>query len=235
MIVLRSPRSPPVEQLSSRPLLEGLERANFFVVSLDEEGRWYRCHLFSDALSHLLRRTQPDRVPELHRRAAGWFEHHGFVEDAIGHALAAEDAEWAAQLIEQNAAAAEMRSEGATLLRWLEALPEELVRFRPRLSVACAIAALFEGRLDYVEPLLRGVERALGSTLEASSLYPEERDAMGWLADIPSCVVLHGDLARRRGEAPHAIALSRQALDHLSEDSPYLRFKAIWNLVSHRR
>jgi hypothetical protein len=57
---------------------------------------------------------------------------------------------------------------------------------------------------------------------------------MGWLADIPSCVaILHVDLARMRGEAPHAIALSRQALDHLSEDSPYLRFKAMWNLVSH--
>jgi len=218
-------------------MLEALERANFFVVSLDEEGRWYRCHhLFSDALRPLLRRTQPDRVPELHRRAAGWFERHGFVEDAIGHALAAEDAEWATQLVEQNAAAAKMRSEGATLLRWLEALPEELVRSRPRLSVAYAIAALFEGRLDYVEPLLRGAERALGSTLEASSLYPEEREAMGWLADIPSCVaILRGDLARMRGEAPHAIALSRQALDHLSEGSSYLRFKAMWNLVSHRR
>ena len=59
----------------------------------------------------------------------------------------------------------------------------------------------------------------------------EEREAMGWLADVPGCVaIIRGDLARMRGEAPRAIALSRQALAHLPEDSPYLHSKAVWNL-----
>ena len=217
---------------SAREMLEGLERANFFIVSLDEEGRWYRYHhLFSDALRHCLHRARSNQIPELHRRATEWYENHGFVEDAIRHALAAGDDEWAVRLVEQNAAAVVMRSEGATLLRWLEALPEELVRSRPRLSVAYAIAALFGGRLDDVEPLLRDAERALGCSPGPQSMSPEEIEATGWLADVPGCVaIIRGDLARMRGEAPLAIELSRQALAHLSEDNPYLRSKAMWNL-----
>jgi ATP/maltotriose-dependent transcriptional regulator MalT len=216
----------------ARETLEMLERSNFFVFALDEERYWYRYHqLFSEVLRYRLRRDQPDRIPELHQRATRWYADHGFVEDAITHALAAGDGEWAAQLVEQNTAAVVMRSEGATLLRWLEALPEELVRSRPRLLVAYAIAALFAGRLDVVEPLLRDAERALRGSVEVSMASPEELEAMEWLADIPSCVAtIRGDLARMRGDAPRAIELSRQALARLPIDSPYLRSKAVWNL-----
>ena len=212
--------------------LESLERTNFFVVGLDEEKYWYRYHhLFSDVLRHRLRKVQPDLIPELHRQAARWHEDHSYVEDAINHALAAGDAEWAAWLVEKNTAVVVMRSEGATLLRWLEALPEELVRSRPRLLVAYAIAALFGGRLDDVEPLLLDAERTLSGSVETSQASPEELEAMGWLADLPSCVAtIRGDLARMRGDATRAVELSRQALARLPKDSPYLRSKATWNL-----
>ncbi|MDQ3865081.1 MAG: LuxR C-terminal-related transcriptional regulator [Actinomycetota bacterium] len=213
-------------------MLESLEQASLFLIPLDNRRRWYRYHhLFADMLRHRLRRTQPQLVPELHRRAAEWHENHGFVEDAIRHALAAEDTEWAARLVEQNTATVVMRSEGAKLMRWLEALPEELVRSRPRLSVAYAIAALFGERLDAVEPLLQDAERTLDGSLETSSASPIDGESVGWLADVPSCMaIIRGDLARMRGDAPRAIELSRQALAHLPDDSTYLRSKAIWNL-----
>jgi LuxR family transcriptional regulator, maltose regulon positive regulatory protein len=213
-------------------MLERLEQANLFTIPLDDERLWYRYHhLFADMLRHRLHQGPPERVACLHRRAARWYERQRLVDDAIRHALAAGDEAWAAQLVEQNAEATVMRSEGATLLRWLEALPEELVRSRPRLCIAHAIAYLFGGRLEDVEPLLQNAEHALGGTSDAPESSPADGGTGGWLADIPSCLaILRGDLARMRGDVPRAIEFSRQALARLPAGSSYLRSKATWNL-----
>ena len=70
---------------SERILLE-LEDANAFVVSLDPERTWFRFHqLFGDLLRLELRRTLPEDMPALHRRAATWFARHGEAVDAIRH------------------------------------------------------------------------------------------------------------------------------------------------------
>ena len=80
-----------------------LERANLFIVPLDEERRWYRYHhLFADLLRQRLRQTQPEQVPTLHHRASEWYEQNGFADEAIEHALRAEDFERAAYLIEER-------------------------------------------------------------------------------------------------------------------------------------
>ena len=139
----------------SQQLLEQAERANLFLVPLDEERRWWRYHqLFADLLLVRLHQTSPGRVPTLHRAAAIWLEAHGLVDDAVRHALAARDAVWAARLVEQHFDALLRRSEDATLRRWLEALPDGLVCSRPRLCLAQALWALIGGRLEAVEPLL---------------------------------------------------------------------------------
>src|SRR3712207_899275 len=81
--------------------LEALERGNFFIVPLDDKRQWYRYHhLFAEVLYAHLMQEQPDRASTLHRRASEWYEHNGSVADAIRHALAAEDFERAADLVE---------------------------------------------------------------------------------------------------------------------------------------
>ena len=116
--------------------LEALERGNFFVVPLDDKRHWYRYHhLFADVLSAHLMAEQPDQVATLHRRASEWYEQHGSAADAIRHALAAEDFERAADLVELAVPAMRRSRQEATLLGWLKALPDELVRCRPVLSV----------------------------------------------------------------------------------------------------
>src|SRR5215218_274800 len=87
----------------SQALLEQVERANLFLVPLDEVRGWWRYHhLFADLLRARLAREQPERLPELHHAAAAWSEEHGLVDDAVRHALAAEDTLWAARLIERH-------------------------------------------------------------------------------------------------------------------------------------
>ena len=87
----------------SQELLESVERANLFLLPLDDERRWWRYHhLFADLLRARLLAQHPDRVAALHRAAAAWHERHGLPDDAIRHALAGGDAAWAARLVEEH-------------------------------------------------------------------------------------------------------------------------------------
>jgi LuxR family transcriptional regulator, maltose regulon positive regulatory protein len=166
-------------QAEGKARLDALERGNFFVVPLDDKRHWYRYHhLFAEVLSAYLREEQPDHVPILHRRACEWYEQNGQRADAIRHALAAEDFERAGALIELAVPEMRRSRQEAALLGWLKALPDELVRARPVLSVHYAAALLSGGELEGVEARLRDAERWLDMTAgrraqEAPSPHPD--------------------------------------------------------------
>jgi len=101
-------------------MLEQVERANLFLIPLDEVRGWWRYHqLFADLLRARLGQEPRNRVPQLHHDAAAWHEDHRLIGEAVQHALAAGDAQWAAQLVERLY----RRSEIATQQRWFAALP----------------------------------------------------------------------------------------------------------------
>src|SRR5690606_6104800 len=122
---------------------EGIEDAGLFLAPLDDVRGWWAYHgLFADVLRDRLQRQQPGRAPRLHRAAAAWFDEHGYADDAVHHALAARDHGWAARLVERHADALLLRSRGATVQRWLAALPAEVLAARPRALLADARLAL---------------------------------------------------------------------------------------------
>ena len=85
-----------------REMLEALERANLFVVSLDDRREWYRYHhLFADALRARMLNDDPAHVAVGHLRASEWYERHNLTDDAVRHAIAAADFDRATRLIEQ--------------------------------------------------------------------------------------------------------------------------------------
>jgi LuxR family maltose regulon positive regulatory protein len=217
----------------SQALLEELDRANLFIVPLDEVRQWWRYHhLFADLLRARLERTRPARLPELHRAAAAWHEEHGLADDAIRHATAAGETGWAARLVERHVETLLRRSQGATLDRWLSALPAESIRARARLCLAQAVSAVVGGRLEAVEPLAAAAERAF----TASGDEPHEPSvgrALSVLANVPASIAfLRADIARMQGDAARALACDQQALTHLSEDDWILRSMVDWNLAS---
>ncbi|BAS12436.1 serine/threonine-protein kinase PknK [Arthrobacter sp. Hiyo8] len=119
-------------QNTGKAMLEALDRGNLFVVQLDDRRWWYRYHhLFADVLRARLMDEQPGRIHELHERASLWHEQNGDIPEAIRHALAAQDFERAADLIELAIPALRKDRQEATLSRWLEALPGELIHARP--------------------------------------------------------------------------------------------------------
>src|SRR6202171_3332613 len=143
-----------------KAMLEALERANLFVVALDDRRHWYRYHhLFGDVLRARLLDEQPEYLPELHRRASAWYERNGEASEAIRHALAALDFSKAADLIELAAPALRRSRQEAALLGWLRALPNELLRCRPVLSNVFAGELLARGPFDRVDAHMRDDQR----------------------------------------------------------------------------
>ncbi len=127
-------------QERSQEMLEALERANLFVVPLDDQRQWYRFHdLFREALRARLQASQPDIVPLLHLRAARWYEAAGELREAITHALAASDYPYAATLMEQAALPLWLSGEGRTVQNWVFALPDLVLAVHTRLALDAAL------------------------------------------------------------------------------------------------
>jgi len=139
--------------LTGRPgserILLALEDANAFVVSLDPERTWFRYHhLFGDLLRLELRRTLPEEVPALHRRAAGWFTLQGQVVEAIRHTQAAGDWPGAARLLADYSFSLTMDGQAQIVRALLRAFPPGARADNPELALVHATVDLVRGRLD---------------------------------------------------------------------------------------
>jgi LuxR family maltose regulon positive regulatory protein len=214
----------------SQAMLQDIERAGLFLVPLDEVRGWWRYHhLFADLLRARLQAEQPGRLQALNRVAAAWCEEHDLADDAVRHALTAGDATWAARLVERHVEELLGRSEGATLRRWLSALPAESVRDRPRLCLAQAYGAAMGFQVEALEALLDDAERALAISGDEPYEDPAGRP-VSVLANVPAGIAfLRASLARLRGEAALATGYDRQALAQLGEDDWLMRSFVRWN------
>ncbi len=215
---------------SSR-LLEHLERANLFLMPLDDQRQWYRYHhLFADVLAARLRAEEPAQVRALHRRASAWYEQHGSATDAVRHALAAEDFERAAGLVERAWPAMLRSRQEALALGWLRALPDELLRCRPVLSAAYAATLLASGELEGVEVRLRAAERWLETPSGETRPEPGRRMVV---VDEEAFRYLPGSIAVWRagqalvlGDVANTVTYARRALDLVAEDDHLRRGQA---------
>jgi len=207
-----------------REVLEELERNNLFIVSLDNERRWYRYHhLFADLLRARLDQILPEEAPVLHRRASVWLEKNGQLTEAVRHGLAAEDYEWSAYLIEKLADALWARGEPTTLLRWLETFPEKNLTPRPHLCINHAWALFINGKNEAAESMLQDAERVLntqgrvldeGFTTKPIILSEAERSELsGRIAAI------RASIAFRQGDFRGVFRFSEQAFENLSDMS----------------
>lgn len=206
-----------------KAMLERLERANLFLVPLDDRRLWYRYHhLFADVLRARLA-EDPPRVDELHGRAAAWSEASGDQPTAIAHALAGHDVPNAARLIELTAPAMFQARQELTARRWLAALPDTLFDERPVLSILMVGARMISGEIAGVERLLDGVERWLDGTADPSTAIVFDAEQF---ARLPAQVAVYraalaliaGNLEATIGQAGRALQLA-QPTDHLQRGS----------------
>ena len=212
----------------SQAMLEQVERANLFLVPLDEVRGWWRYHqLFADLLRARLLEHQPGQAAQLHRKAAAWYEERGLADDAVRHAVAAGEMIWAARLIERHFDAVyNLHGEAATIQRWLSAMPADLVRSRPRLLLAQVALAEASGRVEAVEGLLDDADRALARTAD-EPFEPSAGRAASMLVNVPATIALHRCyLAQLRGDAEGTVAFASRALAESGEGEWLVRSTA---------
>jgi len=227
--VLRDP------SLSAQETLEHLERANLFIAPLDQERRWYRYHhLFGAFLRQRLQAQAASSpadpaLPELHLRASQWYEENGSRDQAIRHALAAGDFAQAADLVELAMPAMRRTGQDATLLGWLQALPDEVVRCRPVLSAGYAGALLAAGQPLAAEARLRDAEQWLDAPAGTDQ---QPTDAAGkrvvvdqeQLRRTPGIIALiRAGQALARGDLPETVRHARRALEFAPDDDHLMR------------
>jgi LuxR family maltose regulon positive regulatory protein len=206
-------------------MLERLERTNLFMVPLDEHRRWYRLHnLFAEALRAHLQRVDAARVPDLHRRAAEWCEGNGLVDEAIRHAMGAQNPTWAARLVEEHLNETLQRGETALLGKWIALLPEDAVRSHPGLLLARGMQDLHRGHLDAVEECLDYADRTVNREQgQQEHHFPTDG---GMVSEVDAAVaVLRADLATVRGDVDATAAFAGSALEKISADE---RGPRIW-------
>ena len=196
--------------------LTALERANLFLVPLDDRRRWYRYHhLFGDVLRTHLTEQHPDEVAELHRRASRWLHAEGDTAEAIEHALAGGDHDRAAELMELTMPVMQRERREAELARWVTALPDDVVRVRPVLAVGLIGALAQVSQFATVEQRLDDLE----ATLPTDGAWPQEPPAGLVVVDVegyralPALVQMYrAALALSRGEPAVTLEHAHRAL-----------------------
>jgi LuxR family maltose regulon positive regulatory protein len=193
-------------QADSRITLEGLHQQNLFITALNRKGQ-YRYHpLFADFLRGQLHRDPSADLPALHLRAADWYERHGDLDQAVDHTLAAGRTAEAIELIDRTARQHVMRGEFATLLRWFEALPDEVIYSRPQFCLIYAWVLANCGQVSAASRYLDHLETSPGGD-EAKALLGEAATVRARMAVI-------------RGDTAQNIHFSKKALALLPADAP---------------
>ena len=206
---------------ASQQILEQLDTHNIFLIPLDNERHWYRYHhLFADLLRQRLHQQQPDSVAELHSRASQWYEDNGMEIEAFHHAVAANDVEHAARLVEGDGMPLHFRGAVAPVLNWLASLPTTVLDARPSLWVMYASALSMTGQLAGVEEKLQAAEAAL----QDAEMDDKTRNLIGHIAAIRAL------LAAAQYQVDTIIAQSRRALAYLHPDNLAVRTATIWKL-----
>ncbi|MBI1299438.1 LuxR family transcriptional regulator [bacterium] len=215
------------EAASGGETLGYLERANLFLIALDNERRWYRYHhLFAELLRQRLVQQlagHPDEentVRRLHQRASHWYADNDLELEAFHHATAAQDVARAIDLIEAKGMPLQFRGGAVIVLNWIKSLPEEVLNAYPVLWITWGSALLMHGQVVGVEEKAAAAEAALAQ----AKMSERSRDLIGRIASLRATVAV------TRHEADTIIVQAQRALTYLHPDNLPVRASINWAL-----
>ncbi|MEG6523383.1 LuxR C-terminal-related transcriptional regulator [Desulfotomaculum sp. 1211_IL3151] len=202
----------------SKVMLSKVEQANLFLISLDENRVWFRYHhLFADFLRTELAETERAK---LHKKAAVWYEAHGYPDDAVRHVLASGDVQEARSVIVRVADTILERGQARTLLGWLDVLSGQLLLHDAELLSLKAGALFMTSQVDEA-----------GHLLIQSKKIPPSQISITSRARLLSIEVYLG-ITR---DDPHTLELAKETLNLIGDNDPLLRIFALNNLARAQR
>jgi LuxR family maltose regulon positive regulatory protein len=193
----------------SQLILEQVDKANLFLIPLDDRRQWYRYHhLFGDLLHKDLKQRAPEAIAELHRRASAWYAANNFLAEAIDHALDTGDVMRVNQIVSGNALAMVEHAELQEVLWHFEQMPEAEICSKPWLCVAYAWVKA------YVNPN-QEIGRVLQKAMESISGVEEAAERQHLTSHLDA---IWAYVAWVKGEPGTALEFTRTALASLPED-----------------
>ena len=222
---------------ASERILQDLEEANAFVTSLDVARSWFRYHhLFADFLRLELRRTDPASIDALHRKAAAWYEEHGRLVEAIGHAQDAGDWSHAARLLADNCIGLILDGRRAAVRGLLDLFPPDASAGNAELALAFAVTLIVEAGIEEVPVYIDLAQRLADTVPEARRARFDLQLAVVRLAlarrlgDLTASLEMRGSMeailaahpaaGRDRGDVLRAIALQEAGIAELWSSRP---------------
>lgn len=124
-----------LQDLDGWDFIKQLRKENLFVFNLDTENRWFRYHhLFQQLLQNQLKRnSRPEDINRLHSAAGRWFAENDLLEEALEHAIAADDITFATQLVEEHRHTLLNEEQWNRIEHLLRLVPEAVIEKEPEL------------------------------------------------------------------------------------------------------
>ncbi len=207
-----------------RSFLKQLFNTNLFLIPLDDEQQWYRYHhLFADLLRDRQAALGKTETAVLHQRASQWYAQEKMINEAMHHALAAEDYGTAVTLLEEHALHLIMQGYVKTVNGWVEAIPEQWRSQSPRTNLAFAWMHLLRGAYAQAAPYLAQLESAYSNTQVKKTA--DRSIKAEWL-------VMRSLLLNKAGKSDEGLALAGEALAIVPKQDSRVRSLAYFGLAS---
>jgi LuxR family transcriptional regulator, maltose regulon positive regulatory protein len=209
-------------EADAQVLMDELKAADLFIIPLDNRQEWYRFHdLFRQFLrQNSASRQTPAEQQTIHRRAARWHTDHNLFDQALHHALQADDPELMVQVMQRGLGDILNREDRPGLERWRRLLPPPFVRSYPQLLLLEAWETIFHWDFARMDELVVAATRLLAA--RARQMDPaQERLLRGQLA------LFRGLVAHHMNQPENSLAFCREALDLLPESWRYARGVAL--------
>jgi len=193
---------------SSQQILDEIWKSNLFLIPLDTNGRWFRYHhLFTEVLYALLEQDHPDEIGALHLKAASWFESEGHPTEAVDHALRSGDMVQAREMVLKHGPPVLHRGEVATVLRWLDALPENTSESDLNVPLIRCWALFISRQISAIKPHLEQAINAYQQLVGEGALSGAQQDIVA-----AQLAMMRSVLARDRGDHTRSVSHAEEAV-----------------------